>query len=167
MGDNISRQAAIDAVNKIAPVDTEYDCTLLDRIDVRYVLTELPSAQPNLQPTCNQLATDNISRHAVIQLIYNSYYNLAESSEDVDSMIEDVEALPSTDRIGHWILDPDGNDWNLPAWICSECHRKNDNIGVVEKGIGSDPRNWGGSKFCPECGARMSGTPKIWKKRCL
>ena len=41
--DNISRQAAIDAVNKIEPVDTEYDCTLLDRIDVRYVLTELPS----------------------------------------------------------------------------------------------------------------------------
>lgn len=39
---------------------------------------------------------DLISRHAVIQLIYNSYYNLAESSEDVDSMIEDVEALPST-----------------------------------------------------------------------
>ena len=43
MSDNISRKAAIDAVYKIAPVDTEYDCTLLDRIDVRYVLTELPS----------------------------------------------------------------------------------------------------------------------------
>lgn len=46
MSDNISRQAALDAVYKIAPVDTEYDCTLLDRIDVRYVLTELPSAEP-------------------------------------------------------------------------------------------------------------------------
>ena len=44
--DVISRQAAIDAINHICPVDTEYDCTLLDRVDVRYVLSDLPSAQP-------------------------------------------------------------------------------------------------------------------------
>lgn len=44
--DLISRQAAIDAINHICPVDTEYDCTLLDRVDVRYVLSELPPAQP-------------------------------------------------------------------------------------------------------------------------
>lgn len=42
----IDRQAAIDAINHICPVDTEYDCTLLDRVDVRYVLSDLPSAQP-------------------------------------------------------------------------------------------------------------------------
>lgn len=46
--DTISRQVAIDAVNKIAPVNTEYDCTLLDILDVRYVLTELPSAESEL-----------------------------------------------------------------------------------------------------------------------
>lgn len=44
--DLISRKAAIDAINHICPVDTEYDCTLLDRVDVRYVLSDLPSAQP-------------------------------------------------------------------------------------------------------------------------
>lgn len=48
MSDSISRQAAVDAVNKIAPVDTEYECTLLDILDVRYVLTELPSAHPEI-----------------------------------------------------------------------------------------------------------------------
>ena len=48
MDDLISRQAAIDAINHICPVDTEYDCTLLDRVDVRYVLSDLPSAQPTL-----------------------------------------------------------------------------------------------------------------------
>lgn len=48
MSDLINRQDAIDAINKIAPVDTEYDCKLLDRIDVRYVLIELPSAQPEI-----------------------------------------------------------------------------------------------------------------------
>lgn len=46
MTDLISRQAAIDAINHICPVDTEYDCTLLDRVDVRYVLSDLPSAEP-------------------------------------------------------------------------------------------------------------------------
>lgn len=46
MSDLISRQAAIDAVDHICPVDTDYDCTLLDRVDVRYVLSDLPSAQP-------------------------------------------------------------------------------------------------------------------------
>lgn len=44
--DLIERQAAIDGINNICPVDTEYDCTLLDRVDVRYVLSDLPSAQP-------------------------------------------------------------------------------------------------------------------------
>ena len=45
MNDLISRQAAIDGINNICPVDTEYDCALLDRVDVRYVLSDLPSAQ--------------------------------------------------------------------------------------------------------------------------
>ena len=48
MDDLISRQAAIDAINQICPIDTEYDCTLLDRVDVRCVLTDLPSAQPEI-----------------------------------------------------------------------------------------------------------------------
>lgn len=41
--DCISRQAAIDAIAKIHPIDTEYDCTLYDKLDVRYVLMDLPS----------------------------------------------------------------------------------------------------------------------------
>ncbi len=44
MNDLISRQDAIDAIEHICPVDTEYDCTLLDRVDVRYVLSDLPPA---------------------------------------------------------------------------------------------------------------------------
>ena len=48
MSDLIERQAAIDAINHICPVDTEYDCTLLDRVDGRYVLSDLPSAQPEI-----------------------------------------------------------------------------------------------------------------------
>lgn len=46
MSDLISRQDAIDAINHICPIDTEYDCALLDRVDVRCVLSDLPSAEP-------------------------------------------------------------------------------------------------------------------------
>lgn len=54
---------------------------------------------------------------------------------------------------GHWILDPDGMDWGIPAWCCSECHCRNDNIPPnIEK---VNPLRWSGSKFCPNCGAQM------------
>ena len=46
--DCISRAEAIDAINHICPVDTEYDCTLLDRVDVRCVLSDLSAVQPGI-----------------------------------------------------------------------------------------------------------------------
>ena len=54
---------------------------------------------------------------------------------------------------GHWVFDPDGMDWNIPAWKCSECHCRNDNIPPnLER---TNPLRWSGSKFCPNCGAKM------------
>ena len=50
MNDSINRQAALDAINDICPVDTEYDCVLLDRVEVRYVLWSLPSADGKWTP---------------------------------------------------------------------------------------------------------------------
>jgi hypothetical protein len=44
--DCISRQAAIDAIRRIHPIDTDYDCTLFDKVDVMYVLNDLPSVTP-------------------------------------------------------------------------------------------------------------------------
>ena len=46
--DTIYRQAAIDSINNICPVDTEYDCTLLDRVDVRCVLSDLSAVQSGI-----------------------------------------------------------------------------------------------------------------------
>lgn len=42
----ISRPAAIDAIKRIHPIDTDYNCTLLDKVDVMYVLNNLPSVTP-------------------------------------------------------------------------------------------------------------------------
>ena len=45
-GDCISREAAKRAVRNIYPVDTEYDCTLYDKVDVLCVLSDLPPVTP-------------------------------------------------------------------------------------------------------------------------
>lgn len=54
---------------------------------------------------------------------------------------------------GHWVLDPNGMDWNIPAWVCSECHCRNNNIGVSAEGFTQNPLAWAGSNFCPNCGS--------------
>lgn len=44
--DTISRQAAIDAIKKLHSIETEYDCTLYEKLDVLYELEDLPSVMP-------------------------------------------------------------------------------------------------------------------------
>lgn len=63
-------------------------------------------------------------------------------------------------KTGHWILDPNGMDWNLPAWKCSECGGRNANIPPYIEGKGWEnieinPYLFAGSQYCPSCGARM------------
>ena len=74
----------------------------------------------------------------------------------VETVIEYAEYLPPADvvevRHGEWIYDPNGMDWNLGAWLCSECRVKNDNLGG-DKDI--NPYLFSGSHWCPHCGAKM------------
>lgn len=52
-----------------------------------------------------------------------------------------------------WYYDPDGMDWGLGAWKCEHCHCRNDNLPA---NIGrTNPLNWAGSNYCPNCGADM------------
>lgn len=55
-------------------------------------------------------------------------------------------------RHGRWVYDPDGMDFNLGAWVCSECKAKNDNLGGLQR---INPYHFVGSRFCPNCGAKM------------
>ena len=60
-----------------------------------------------------------------------------------------------TRQHGHWVFDPDGHDWGLSAWVCSECKTVNNNLPVMD---GIDERTvyrFAGSRFCPQCGAMM------------
>ena len=74
-----------------------------------------------------------------------------------------METWPAADvapvRHGRWIWDNDAIDWGLGAWVCSECHGRNENIHAGKPGydhtIGMSPYSWAGSAYCPNCGALM------------
>lgn len=61
-----------------------------------------------------------------------------------------VDAVPV--RHGKWIYNPNANDWGIGGYVCSECSAKNGNL---PSGKVASPMVFVGSKFCPNCGARM------------
>lgn len=52
----------------------------------------------------------------------------------------------------HWVYNRNGMDWNLGAWECSACKRKNNNLPGSEI---YSPYSFVGSRYCPNCGAKM------------
>lgn len=55
-------------------------------------------------------------------------------------------------RHGKWIYNPNGMDFNLGAWECSACAQRNNNL-PCSRNI--SPYICVGSKFCPNCGAKL------------
>lgn len=82
--DLIDRQAAIDALRETFK---RIPTTAIRAMDV---IKHLPSAQPDLQPTCNQLATDCISRQAAIDSL-----NEVDDGASISTAITVVEEMPS------------------------------------------------------------------------
>lgn len=104
--------------------------------------------------------SDLISRQDAIHAIEDmpNAYNGWSDTYDKACIIGVLEEVPSAEqKTGKWKLDSDGMDWNIPAWRCSECGFVATHIGVEPNGMGYNPLNWVGSKFCPQCGARITG----------
>ncbi len=83
---------------------------------------------------------------------------------DRDEIVWAIESAPTVEaepvKHGRWKYDGNGMDWNIPAWICSECGFRNDMIPTLVKGVNGivefqNPMSWSGSKYCANCGARM------------
>lgn len=72
-------------------------------------------------------------------------------------------------KTGEWIYDENGMDWNIPAWRCSNCGGRNDMIPISTQ-YKDGPRRvvnpyiWAGSKFCPNCGAKMGEVKDVQNK---
>lgn len=73
------------------------------------------------------------------------------------AMIEQyIDQEPASDVVevkhGKWIWNPNGMDWGLGAWQCSECACRNNNLPMNNR---TNPLVFSGSKYCPNCGAKM------------
>ena len=67
-----------------------------------------------------------------------------------------LHRIPAADvvpvRHGHWIWDPDGMDWGIGAWRCSECRARSPMWWNTDK---TNPYTKSGHRYCPNCGAKM------------
>ena len=67
-----------------------------------------------------------------------------------------IKELPAADveevKHGKWIWDPNGMAWGLGTWQCSECACRNNNLPMNNR---INPLVFSGSKYCPNCGAKM------------
>ena len=148
MDDLIRRKDAIDLVEK------HYRAHDNDELElIAYEVGRLPSAQSNLQPTCNQLATDAISRQAAIDGADAIIARDTSGNNDVVKAMTAwksyVEALPSVQPErpkGKWISNP--RDVTSLAKNCSWC-------GYTC--LGYDSTTGKKFRYCPNCGAYMGG----------
>ena len=71
-----------------------------------------------------------------------------------------IERLGKLEPVQHgrWVYDPNGMDFNLGAWVCSECKTRNNNLGGMRR---INPYQFVGSRFCPNCGAKMDGCDDV------
>ena len=85
-------------------------------------------AQPNLQPTCNQLATNTISRQAAIDALRKMQTYKMFSGDDMllidqaGAMTELMLLPPAEPKRGKWIHHPEIG-WG-ETWLCDQCGEK-------------------------------------------
>ena len=85
------------------------------------------------------------------------------TEEHLEELLNDFYVIPKDTpkadvepvRHGKWIYNPNGMDFNLGAWECSVCTQKNNNLPCIRN---INPYICVGSKYCPNCGAKMDKT---------
>lgn len=86
-------------------------------------------------------------------------FTAADAWEGAADRIENAPAVDAEPvRHGKWVWNNDAIDWGIGAWVCSECGGRNENIHAAKPGTVkayTNPYIYAGTKFCPNCGARM------------
>lgn len=80
-------------------------------------------------------------------------HNVAVGDERLNNQAKLLEAWAPVVH-GKWYYNENGRDFGLGAWACSCCDTCNHNI---PGNPNINPYIWSGSKFCPNCGAKMDG----------
>lgn len=132
--DCISREAAIDLIESIETERLKGNVGLIYAPAIKG-LRALLSAQPNLQPICNKLATDTISRQDANDILDE----FQESVENGFSCYAKAEGQGES-KTGHWT-------WIMRSkYKCSECEHETTVDECMEKPM---------YIYCPYCGAKM------------
>ncbi len=75
------------------------------------------------------------------------------------NVITDTEIeIPQTVKRGRWEYEEHAVDFNIGGWCCSECGTHNNNLPTSEA---INPYQFSGSKYCPQCGAKMDETEEV------
>lgn len=81
---------------------------------------------------------------------------LHNQDECCSAVIQEMEDIPFADVApvvhARWIWNPNGMDYGLGAWQCGRCFTRNNSLPMNSK---INPLMFIGSKYCPECGAKM------------
>lgn len=107
--------------------------------------------------------TDLISRSELLDKIYSDKRPTFYDGVDVANwQMNCIYCAPAIEaepvRHGKWVWNNDAIDWGIGAWVCSECGGRNENIHAAKPGTVkayTNPYIYAGTKFCPNCGARM------------
>lgn len=110
--------------------------------------------KPLLDDILNIPTTEVVSKSAFEQVVWERDTALRQLREDYGVGLGEKKRDVVEVRHGEWKYDPNGMDWGLGAWVCSVCGCKNNNLGMSER---INPYLFSGSKFCPNCGAKMDG----------
>ena len=154
-GDLISRQAAIDAANKVIERDTSGNNDVVNAmIAWSAYIKSLPSVKPQpCEDAVSRQALKDIlvARHAFYVKAYNGFNNLPQPEkarvDEITSLIAEVVNAPSVipeQQMGHWIRGKYSDEdirYNDYSYKCNKCGK-----------VADFKEN-----FCPNCGCRMVG----------
>lgn len=108
-------------------------------------------AQPNLQPTCNQLATDTISRATAINALHTNLMYRMGTDSNKKRLDDWINSLPPIQpKRGKWIYCEDSMADCVDGYRCDQCgffvpwDYKHKGIDYIKEYI-----------LCPHCGAKM------------
>ncbi len=101
--------------------------------------------------------SDLISRNALLDAMPKNDELLSIDVRRIICESPKVDAKPV--RYARWVWNDNAMDWNIGAWVCSECGGRNENIHAGKPGaignLGANPYMWAGTRYCPNCGAKM------------
>ena len=77
-----------------------------------------------------------------------------EERELIENYIKSISEEMQIVKHAHWKWDEDGVDWNIGAWVCSNC-----GLMFPDFDIATNKNRrielWAHSKYCGHCGAKM------------